>query len=132
MAVDKIAWRPVILINLLFIVNGLGYSITLAPQTQLFENIVCRHLYQDSNIASIQDKCKAPAVQEVVARLSGYQALFDGIPGLFLAMPYGVLADRFGRRFVLLLSMFGLAIASAWAVFVCKFPFSKVRHGAND
>ncbi|RMZ03678.1 hypothetical protein D0864_02902 [Hortaea werneckii] len=124
-AKSTIAWRPVLLINLLFVLNGLGYFISVAPQTQLFENLVCDAYYQSSAPQAApkqqkpsQDPCKAPAVQEALAMIFGFQTFFDGIPGLLLAMPYGVAADKIGRKPVLLLSMAGQVFAAAWVLFV--------------
>ncbi|OTA26414.1 hypothetical protein BTJ68_10583 [Hortaea werneckii EXF-2000] len=124
-AKSTIAWRPVLLINMLFVLNGLGYFISVAPQTQLFENLVCDAYYQSSAPQTApkqqkpsQDPCKVPAVQETLAMIFGFQTFFDGIPGLLLAMPYGVAADKVGRKPVLLLSMAGQVFAAAWVLFV--------------
>ncbi|KAI7337079.1 hypothetical protein KC315_g2513 [Hortaea werneckii] len=124
-AKSKIAWRPVLLVNLLFVFNGLGYFISVAPQTQLFENLVCDTYYQSSAPQTVQkqqkpsqDPCKVPAVQETLAMIFGFQTFFDGIPGLLLAMPYGVVADKIGRKPVLLLSMAGQVFAATWVLFV--------------
>ena len=38
-----------------------------------------------------------------------------------LAIPWGVLTDRIGRKKVLLLALFGLLLNEAWARLVCKF-----------
>ncbi|KAI7553027.1 hypothetical protein KC331_g1507 [Hortaea werneckii] len=122
---SKIAWRPILLINLLFVLNGLGYFVSVAPQTQLFENLICDAYYQSSTPQSLptqtkpsRDPCKVPAVQESLAMIFGFQVFFDGIPGLLLAMPYGVAADKVGRKPVLLLSMAGQVFAAAWVLFV--------------
>ena len=123
---DSIHWRPVIVIWLMLFIDGLGYFMSMAPQTRLFEDIVCRQFYQwDSSGLSgtggpSEAMCKDPAVQDVVARLFGWQTFFDGIPGLLLAMWFGVLADKKGRRQVFLLSVVGSALASAWVLFICK------------
>ncbi|RMY98905.1 hypothetical protein D0864_04220 [Hortaea werneckii] len=124
-AKSRIARRPILLINLLFVLNGLGYFISVAPQTQLFENIICDAYYRSGALhtASKQqnpsrDPCKVPAVQEALATIFGFQTFFDGIPGLLLAMPYGVAADKIGRKPVLLLSMAGQFLAATWVLFV--------------
>ncbi|KAI7104980.1 hypothetical protein KC339_g4153 [Hortaea werneckii] len=122
---SKIVWRPIFLINLLFFLNGLGYFVSVAPQTQLFENLICDAYYQSSTPQSLptqtkpsRDPCKVPAVQESLAMIFGFQTFFDGIPGLLLAMPYGVAADKVGRKPALLLSMVGQLFAAAWVLFV--------------
>ncbi|KAI7489989.1 hypothetical protein KC351_g938 [Hortaea werneckii] len=122
---SSIAWRPILLINLLFVLNGLGYFISVAPQTQLFENIICDVYYRSGAPQTApkqqnpaRDPCKIPAVQEALATIFGFQTFFDGIPGLLLAMPYGVAADKIGRKPVLLLSMAGQLLAATWVLFV--------------
>lgn len=127
-AKSRIARRPILLINLLFVLNGLGYFISVAPQTQLFENIICDAYYRSGALhtASKQqnpsrDPCKVPAVQEALATIFGFQTFFDGIPGLLLAMPYGVAADKIGRKPVLLLSMAGQFLAATWVLFVGQY-----------
>ncbi|KAI7338187.1 hypothetical protein KC315_g1885 [Hortaea werneckii] len=128
---SKIAWRPILLINLLFVLNGLGYFISIAPQTQLFENLVCDAYYRSSvprttptQPKSSRDPCKIPAVQESLAMIFGFQTFFDGVPGLLLAMPYGVAADKIGRKPVLLLSMAGQLLAAMWVLFVAWYKLS--------
>lgn len=128
---SKIVWRPIFLINLLFFLNGLGYFVSVAPQTQLFENLICDAYYQSSTPQSLptqtkpsRDPCKVPAVQESLAMIFGFQTFFDGIPGLLLAMPYGVAADKVGRKPALLLSMVGQLFAAAWVLFVGQYSLT--------
>ncbi|GJN70288.1 hypothetical protein PLICBS_004342 [Purpureocillium lilacinum] len=80
-------------------IDSLGWVMCLAPQTQLFEDIACRKYYSLANRVHVldaggKDLCKIPEVQDTVAQLFGWQAFFDGLPGLLLAMPYGVMADK--------------------------------------
>lgn len=83
---SKIAWQPILLINLLFVLNGLGYFISVAPQTQLFENLLCDAYYRSSASRTTptqpkpsRDPCKVPAVQEPLAIIFGFQTFFNGI-----------------------------------------------------
>jgi hypothetical protein len=66
-----------------------------------------------------EEMCKIPGVQNAVATLFGFQAFFDGLPGLILAMPYGVLADQIGRKRILVLSMLGQVLGGCWVLFIC-------------
>jgi hypothetical protein len=126
---SKIWWRPVIIIILILLFNGIAVFMSIAPQTRLFEDIICRQVYRDREPVPYADHngppsekmCKISQVQEKVAMLFGMQTFFDGIPGLLLAIPYGVYADKFGRREVLILSMSGQLAGALWVLFVCKF-----------
>lgn len=118
---------PVIIILLMLIIDGLGFAVALAPQTRLFEDIVCRQYYS-RNADSLdsgphEDSCKIPAVQDFVAQLFGWQTFFDGIPGLVLAMYFGVLADTRGRRAVLFWSMAGQLLGMSWVLMICAYKF---------
>lgn len=91
--------------------------------------------------------CKINVVQEEIALLDGWQTLFDNVPGMYgtqkktekmgfwpicaadeirslvgllMAVPYGVLAERWGRKPVLFLIILGLSLGRAWSLFVCK------------
>ena len=110
---------------------GLGYFISAAPQLRLIESIICRHHYKlrspgltDGSEEVPEKLCKINAIQEAVAEVLGWQAFFDGIPGLLLTMFYGSLADRHGRRPVLVLSFLGQFLAALWIFFVCKYAES--------
>lgn len=39
---------------------------------------------------------------------------------LVLSLPYGALADKIGRKFVLLSSMAGLLLSNIWFLIVCS------------
>lgn len=62
--------------------------------------------------------CKADEVQSKLAMIRGWQATFDGLPSLVLALPIGWAGDRFGRKPVLLAGLLGYATSSAWKEFV--------------
>ncbi|KAK1969086.1 putative MFS transporter [Colletotrichum sublineola] len=120
---NHIYWRPIIVVAMMLFIDGLGYCMSLAPQTQLFENIVCRQYYKVDDTGSAgrpsEEMCKDPAVQDVVAQLFGWQTFFDGIPGLVLAIWFGVLADKQGRRRFFFLSLVGQVLGSCWVLFIC-------------
>ncbi len=125
---QKTYWHPIIVILLMLMVDGFGYVMSAAPQTRLIEDIVCRKYYSAEALSALgltrpsEGMCKEPLVQDAVAQLFGWQTFFDGIPGLVLAMYFGVLADKHGRRGVLFLSMLGQTIGLVWVLFICKSP----------
>ncbi|CAI0650439.1 unnamed protein product [Colletotrichum noveboracense] len=120
---DSIYWRPIIVVAMMLFIDGLGNCMSLAPQTRLFEDFVCRQYNKVGGSVPgsgpSEEMCKDPAVQDVVAELFGWQTFFDGIPGLILAMWFGVLADKQGRRRVFFLSVVGQVLGACWVLFIC-------------
>lgn len=118
-------WRPAILCTLIYFLMGIGYFISAAPQLRLFESIICQQYYEDSEHLSTgtgipEHLCKEGPVQAALAQLLGWQSFFDNIPGIFLALPYGLLADRYGRRLIMTLSFVGQFAGMLWVLFVCE------------
>ncbi|KAK9616804.1 hypothetical protein V6Z98_008196 [Aspergillus fumigatus] len=55
-------------------------------------------------------RCKSPDVQGELALVNGWKETLDALPGIFLALPFGLMADQAGRKKVLMLSLIGLII----------------------
>ncbi|PYI01625.1 MFS general substrate transporter [Aspergillus sclerotiicarbonarius CBS 121057] len=119
-----VTWRPTIICLLVFLVMGIGTFISAAPQLRLFESIICQKYYQDSggfpDASEIPEYlCKIEPVQAALAELVGWRAFFDNIPSLLLALPYGILADKYGRRLIMTLSFVGQLAGLAWVLVAC-------------
>jgi hypothetical protein len=110
------------LLMLLDIAGFLG----LAPQMQIFEDIICRNYYagQPNQIDTlpVNERCKIEPVQSELAIIQAYKDTFDQLPGILFGVVYGLLADRVGRRPILLCGMLGLALSGLWVKVVCWFP----------
>jgi len=123
----SILWRPVLVVWMMLLTLNFGINIATAPQTRIYEDIICRQYYSRNPSPSHYDlrqgpdesRCKAPAIQDAVNELFGWQTFFDGIPGLLLAMYYGSLADTKGRRPILIMSLLGQVLAAAYILFIC-------------
>ncbi|KAJ5205015.1 uncharacterized protein N7498_005894 [Penicillium cinerascens] len=102
-----------------------GFFMAQAPQTAIFEEIICRHhAIQSRGInATIDgvDPCKSELVQGELALILGYRDTFDVLPGILLLLPFGILADRWGRKPVLYLSVLGVLLSETWIRLVCYF-----------
>ncbi|KAI1940411.1 hypothetical protein LOZ58_003201 [Ophidiomyces ophidiicola] len=104
-----------------------GAYLNIAPQTRIYEDIVCRNYYDKHEPGRFpsgtvpEEQCKIKPVQGEVAFVQGLMSSFDAIPSIILLIPYGRLADnpKFGRKTVLLMSMLGLLLNFYWTVFVC-------------
>ncbi|KAJ5720497.1 MFS general substrate transporter [Penicillium malachiteum] len=92
-----------------------GFYLTAAPQTEVFENIICQNymaaLGEHADKTSTEDICKSKPVQSELALVNGWKDTSDVLAGILLSVPYGVLADRWGRKPVLLLGILG---GSSW------------------
>lgn len=102
--------------------------------TVIMESIICKNYYGDINTistTSAQDfidfskswtddrRCKIEPVQSELATLRGWQQLFGCLASILVAVPFGFLANKCGRKAVLALAMFGLTLARVWIQVVC-------------
>ncbi|KAI9672464.1 MAG: hypothetical protein M1817_003230 [Caeruleum heppii] len=120
-ASDFICDAIILAINLAF------YSM-LAPKARAIESSVCRRYYLAHDPSLIgpgghpaEEHCKIAWVQK---RLAWYLALneaFHFIIELIVTFPYGVLADRLGKRTMLKFNLGGQLAAWSWVVIICYF-----------
>ncbi|KAL8690226.1 MAG: hypothetical protein Q9218_004277 [Villophora microphyllina] len=95
------------------------------PIIRLFELAAC-HRYYTHHAGVIghgqrieNQLCKVPAVQNELSTLTGWKFGFDAIPGLLLAIYYGSIARKYGRKPVLLLFSTGMLLSLGWIVLIC-------------
>lgn len=106
-----------------------GFFMSQAPQTTIFEQIICRnyllHSRDDVNTdlydSSARDPCKSEIVQGELAIINGYKDTFDVLPSIILSLPYGVLADHWGRKPVLYLGALGIVLGELWVRLVAAW-----------
>ena len=117
-----------LILSIVFVTN-LATSLSKAPLMRVFESIICQNHYERADASFIgqngnvdEQHCKISAVQQELALLRGWQDFFDYLPGLFLAIPFGMLADRYGRKWLNLLNVACLWLQMGWIYFVCAFP----------
>lgn len=87
-----------------------------APQTKILEGIICsRHYTASAATATTTDEpdCTVGPVQSELATVTQMLNTFNRLPGLVVAIPFGILADRYGRRTVLLLAILGALLQDA-------------------
>ncbi|KXH42552.1 ATP synthase F0 [Colletotrichum nymphaeae SA-01] len=100
-----------------------GAYLQIPPSYHLMEEIICRQRYPDHTIsAEDDDVCKGPDVQGQLAMIKAWQNSFDCVPSLLTAIPYGVVADKYGRRPVLSLAMLGITLELAWMLLPLLWP----------
>ncbi|PVH96198.1 MFS general substrate transporter [Periconia macrospinosa] len=92
----------------------------MAPQTDIMEQIICRSHY--GRPESIGLDCKLEAIQTELAVVQEVRAALGQIPGILLALPYGVMADHYGRKAVFLLFLLGLVLSDTLVKLIYLFP----------
>jgi hypothetical protein len=115
------------LIFLLVTIIDVGAYLAEPPQTRIFEANLCLRYYREHDASvilgdgSIPEKlCKVDVVQQRLAGILGWQEMFNALPGILLAVPYGTLADRVGRKWIFTASLVGLQLNFAWVLFICE------------
>ncbi|KAI1745725.1 major facilitator superfamily domain-containing protein [Xylaria scruposa] len=116
------AYAVTIAISAMLMLANFSSVITIAPRLAIFEDVICRQYYGDrTDIAGAPD-CKIGPVQSEVAFINGWEKTLSLLPGLALSIPYGALADRFGRSKVLTLAFCGVIMNESWVAIVCAWP----------
>lgn len=115
----------------------LGDNLQPAALIQIFEAVICDDYYkthslpQNSNTTSptlqLASNCKVQPVQSELALVRGFQQLVPLFPALLCTVPYGLLAERVGRKRVLILSGAGVFAALSWVMAVCYWRFASIR-----
>ncbi|CAO2650498.1 Nn.00g017900.m01.CDS01 [Neocucurbitaria sp. VM-36] len=99
------------LVALSIVAIDFGSALAYPPSIAIYESIICQKLHDLP--------CKSVRVQGELALLTGIKDTIDQIPGLLFAFPYGVTADRIGRRPILLLCLFGLLLEEVATRAIC-------------
>ncbi|KAI1158658.1 MFS general substrate transporter [Nemania serpens] len=101
-----------------------------AALTKIFEDVICDSYYHHSPQPPSppgQDPCEAQPVQKELALVRGFLQLMPIFSGLLCTVPYGLVAERIGRKRVLVLSGAGTLAALSWVLAVCYWRFLPIR-----
>ncbi|KAH7356776.1 major facilitator superfamily domain-containing protein [Rhexocercosporidium sp. MPI-PUGE-AT-0058] len=123
---------PNVIICILFtivFVLGFGATMMAVPAMRLAENIICHHHYdkiQGPGHIGFEKKideslCKGDEVQKELNVIFSIIPVLEAIPSLVTIIPYGLLADRIGRKPVIILSLIGLLLNACWDIIVMWF-----------
>ncbi|KAF7587037.1 hypothetical protein BBP40_007833 [Aspergillus hancockii] len=133
-------WKVPVLCYILALLVDSAEAMRSTPKTRLFEIILCRRYYAaadsdpDTPRTTQPDipehMCKAPDVQSAVVTTKLWLKIGESLFALILAIPFGKLSNKRGRKLVLALGVTGQVLAEGWIVAVCffdaVFPFDLV------
>lgn len=119
-----------LLIGLIFALVAfidIGAYLADPPMTRIFEANLCYKYYLEQDPSVIggdgtisEELCKVDIVQQRLASIFGWQEMFNALPGLLLAVPFGTLADRVGRKWIFAAGLVGIMLSYAWILLICK------------
>ncbi|RAL13859.1 MFS general substrate transporter [Aspergillus homomorphus CBS 101889] len=125
----KIRFRLMVTLFAMLIAVEVGICMSNGPVTRIYESIACREYYSHYDPTQIgangqvdEDLCKIKEVQQDLAAVKGYMEFFDGTLSALLAIPYGLMADRYGRKSTICLSIPGFVLNCLMQLAVMWFP----------
>lgn len=92
--------------------------------TRIFEDILCRQYYGQIQVHDepiSEDMCKIDAIQSKLAYLFAIQASLSAGVSVLAALPWGIAADKIGRRPVFAMGLLGMALGLLWTMIVGWF-----------
>ncbi|TGO19947.1 hypothetical protein BPAE_0329g00080 [Botrytis paeoniae] len=130
---QTIAIRVSVIIILSVLLVEIGDYMLQAPLARTLEDIICRDYYSSAPLSGFSEAprlsipeshCKNDVIQGKLAMLKGWDGTLACIPGLILSVPFGVLADKIGRKAVLFMSLIGIGLGLVWVQVICYFDTS--------
>lgn len=121
---DKAFRRRVIITTFIMVILvDLAAFFQEAPQMKILEGIICSRYYTVGTLATSADPdCNIGPVQLELATVAQMLNTFNRLPGLIVAIPFGILADRYGRRPVLLLAILGALLQDIMLKAILWYP----------
>lgn len=130
----KLKRRVNVLLCVFIFVMMLGDNLLPAALLQIFEDVICASRHNDAALSANAvssdgdiDPCKTAAVQKELALVWGFRLFAPVFAGVLCTVPYALLAERFGRKPVLIASGAGILAALSWVLAVCYWNFTSIR-----
>ncbi|KAJ5238403.1 MFS general substrate transporter [Penicillium chermesinum] len=121
-----------VVVNFLCIAMFFGacaHGFFIIPTTSVVEDILCRQYYREEvntgtwlSVDSSDLKCKENSIQSNLALILAVRDSLQAGVGVFASLPWGIAADRLGRKSVIALGLAGLALSQLWFMLVAWFP----------
>ncbi|CEJ62285.1 hypothetical protein PMG11_10787 [Penicillium brasilianum] len=125
---SKITFRLKLILFAMVLAVEVGFAFLEGPMVRIMESIACRQYYTEADPTKIgangqvpEELCKLAEIQAELAAVKGYHMFFDGLLSALMAFPYGLLADRRGRKSTLSLGVPGFFLNSVITIVVLWF-----------
>ncbi|CAG8126843.1 unnamed protein product [Penicillium olsonii] len=125
---SSISFRFKVILFSMILAVEVGFAFLEGPMVRIMEGIACRQHYLSADPTKIgvdgqvpETLCKIAEVQAELAAVKGYHMFFDGTICALLAIPYGLLADRNGRKSTLALSLPGFGLNTVLTLVILWF-----------
>ncbi|KAI0404698.1 major facilitator superfamily domain-containing protein [Xylaria palmicola] len=112
-----------ILCAVLFVASSSGGFHNMSA-TRIFEDILCRRYYgrvRGDGQPIDEEMCKVDAIQSELAYLFAVQNSLNAAVSLVAALPWGIAADKIGRRLVFAIGMTGMSLSALSIIVVGWF-----------
>lgn len=115
------SWRVIAVSFTTVLLTDLAASFLDAPQTSILESNICSLYYQHTSSSTSHD-CRAVPIQAELATVNQLLNTFNRLPGLFAAIPFGIIADRYGRRPIFILTILGAILQDIVSKIILSRP----------
>ncbi|KAM0463489.1 hypothetical protein ACHAO4_000204 [Trichoderma viride] len=115
----------VIMCSLFIFMVELSMYVTDPALQMIMEDVACHDHFPDHKIGDFKAedaRCKDAAVQGTLAMSRSWMMWATMFVPLLVQIPYGIVADNYGRRLVLFLGLLGNLLGSCWTVIVLLNP----------
>lgn len=115
----------VIMCSLFIFMVELSMYVTDPALQMIMEDVACHNHFPDHKIGDFKTedaRCKDAAVQGTLAMSRSWMMWATMFVPLLVQIPYGIVADNYGRRLVLFLGLLGNLLGSCWTVIVLLNP----------
>lgn len=85
----KKQWEVMALNSLVILFTNFAIFLSMPPQTEIFEDIICRNMRSESALhphPGDDDGCRGALVQSELARINGWKTTFEALPSRFSRM----------------------------------------------
>nr|UZP48223.1 AvaK [Aspergillus versicolor] len=83
----KKQWEVMALNSLLILFTNFAIFLSMPPQTEIFEDIICSKMHSESALhpQGEDDGCRGALVQSELARINGWKTTFEALPRMLLS-----------------------------------------------